>query len=103
MRYCHTVVRLGARKFRGRGIGLFVTWWKDLGDGRAGDEKWASLARPLQSIQPGEGATATYSWEAIVDAFEEDDTGYFDFDGLSSRASRKELFRLSPYRVGVGK
>ena len=102
-RTCRTVVAVGARKFRGRGIGLFVTWWRDLGDGRAGDEKWASLARPALTTQSAEGKKATYSIMAVVNAFEGGNTDYFDFDGLLSPADRKELLRLSPYRVGARK
>ncbi|OBT86319.1 hypothetical protein VE02_07423 [Pseudogymnoascus sp. 03VT05] len=30
-RHCRTVLRVGCRKFRGLGMGLFVTWWLDLG------------------------------------------------------------------------
>jgi hypothetical protein len=98
---CHTVVRLGARKFRGRGIGLFVTWWGDLGNGRAGDEKWANIARPTENIHGG--GRVKYRCMDIINAFEGGNTDYVDFDGLSSRADRKELLRLSPYRAGLRK
>lgn len=97
---CHTVVRLGARKFRGRGIGLFVTWWGDLGDGRAGDEKWANIARPTENIHGG--GRVKYSYMDIINAFGKGNTDYVDFDGLLSPTDRKELLRLSPY-VGVRK
>ncbi|KFY00121.1 hypothetical protein V490_01466 [Pseudogymnoascus sp. VKM F-3557] len=99
---CPTVAMVGARKFRGRGIGLFTTWWKDLGDGRA-DQKWLNIASPVVPVPPGQTKTAAYRYLDVVNGFEEGNTDYFDFDGLVSPADRKELFRLCPYKVGSGK
>ncbi|OBT60387.1 hypothetical protein VE03_10143 [Pseudogymnoascus sp. 23342-1-I1] len=100
---CHTVVLLGARKFRGRGIGLFVTWWRDLGDGWANDEKWEKLTRPALTAQSGTRVKVTYNYMDVIKAFEEGNSDYIDFDGVWSPTDRKELLRLSPYKIGAGK
>jgi len=97
--YCRTVVRLGARKFRDRGLGLFIAWWRDLGDGRAGDEKWADQLR--LTAQPGEWKVISYDALAIINAFDKYNMCYFDFDGVERRADRRELFRLSTLRSRI--
>ncbi|KFZ25048.1 hypothetical protein V502_00472 [Pseudogymnoascus sp. VKM F-4520 (FW-2644)] len=102
-KYCQTTVLVGARKLRGRGIGLFITWWKDLGDGRAGDETWANQVRPAEPNQPEKRKQGGHFDMPVVDEFEGHNARYLDFDGLSSRADRTELLRLCPYTARAGK
>lgn len=96
--YCRTGFSFGARRFRARGIGLFMSWWRDLGDGRSGPEEWSELLRP--SAPRSEWEEISYDANKILDVFEETmlHDHEFDFDGVD-RADRKELFRLSPYLV----
>lgn len=100
---CNTTILIGARKFRGRGLGLFATWWKDLGDGRA-DEKWARIRQPPDGpVQPWEREMVRDNYGNIVNSFEGGNMDYLDFDGLLSPSDRKQLLALSPYTMGVGK
>ncbi|OBT82090.1 hypothetical protein VE02_09643 [Pseudogymnoascus sp. 03VT05] len=98
--YCRTTVLVGARKFRRRGIGLFVIWWKDLGYGITWYEIWA---RQVGKVFPTESGRIGYFHMPVVEEFEGHNARYMDFDELSSRADRKELLRLSPYTAAVGK
>ncbi|KAL5350495.1 hypothetical protein ACLOAV_004064 [Pseudogymnoascus australis] len=78
---CRTVLRIGCRKFRGLGLGLFVTWWIDMGDG-----EWAG--------NKGVGwKDVKYSRKWLMDYFDSLCHGqrYFDFDGIDTYADRKEL------------
>ncbi|KFY51941.1 hypothetical protein V496_08724 [Pseudogymnoascus sp. VKM F-4515 (FW-2607)] len=98
---CQTVLLIGARKFRGRGIGLMVTWWRDLGNGLPGDEKWADIIREYDPTKSKKKTANNFMY--IVEAFERYNTEDLGFDGLSTLADRKELLRQSPYEVGAGK
>lgn len=102
-KYCQTTVLVGARKLRGRGIGLFITWWKDLGDGRAGDETWANQLRPAEPDQPEKRKQGGHFDMPVVEEFEGHNARYLDFDEVTTRADWKELLRLSPRAAGVEK
>jgi hypothetical protein len=87
-------VLVGARKLRGRGIGLFITWWKDLGDGRPADETWTDQIG--LSTRPEKWRHVRYGTIPVVEVFEGQNTRYLDFDEVMTRADWKELLRLSP-------
>lgn len=84
---CRTVLRVGCRKFRGLGLGLFVTWWVDLGDAC-----WVVRRRE------GEGwKDVKYSRKWLTDYFDSlcHSQRYFDFEGMDTRADRKELLAIA--------
>ncbi|KAL5351990.1 hypothetical protein ACLOAV_003854 [Pseudogymnoascus australis] len=85
---CRTVLRVGCRKFRGLGLGLFVTWWVDLGDGY-----WAV---PKRWERKG-WKDVKYTRRWLMDYFEHFCSGqqYFDFEGMDTRADRKELLAIA--------
>lgn len=81
-RQCRTALRVGARRFRGLGLGLFVTSWRDLGDGR-----------PVGGNGVAGWKDVVYSVSAALILFENMCHGqrYFDFEGLDTVKDRKEL------------
>ncbi|OBT75058.1 hypothetical protein VF21_06516 [Pseudogymnoascus sp. 05NY08] len=85
--HCRTVLRVGCRKFRGLGLGLFVTWWADLGDGQ-----WVA-----GEIKGSEWKDVKYSSKWLTNYFDSlcYSQRYFDFEGIDTRADRKELFVIA--------
>jgi hypothetical protein len=89
--HCRAVLRVGCRKFRGLGLGLFVTWWVNLGHaysavGEKEGRRWKDVK---------------YSRQWLMDYFDSLCHGerYFDFEGLDTRKDRREL--LAAARDGV--
>ncbi|OBT92712.1 hypothetical protein VE01_09711 [Pseudogymnoascus verrucosus] len=86
-RRCRTVLRVGCRKFRGLGMGLFVTWWMDVGfaNGRwemgSGKREWTGWK------------DVWYTRKWAMDRFEHGCSSqrYFDFEGMDSLKDRREL------------
>ncbi|ELR02369.1 hypothetical protein GMDG_05433 [Pseudogymnoascus destructans 20631-21] len=82
-RHCRTVLRVGCRKFRGLGLGLFVTWWMDVGDGG-----W------IMGRKQGLGwKDVRYTRKWAMNYFEHmcSTQRYFDFEGMDSLKDRREL------------
>ncbi|KFY19963.1 hypothetical protein V491_04085 [Pseudogymnoascus sp. VKM F-3775] len=86
-RRCRTVLLVGCRKFRGLGLGLFVTWWTDLGDGR-----WVLGKREGLGWKD-----VKYTRKWAMNYFEHycSSQRYFDFDGMDTQRDRKELLAMA--------
>jgi hypothetical protein len=94
-KYCLTEFRTDFKSFGGRGNAIFVTRWKDLGEGRSPlDHKWQShvYGRKSRDWLPVE-----FDRGSICAAFEQKEHFRFEFDSLLTPQNKKELFRKSPY------
>ncbi len=95
-KYCLTEFRIDFKNFGGCGTAMFLTMWKDLGEGRSPlDHKWQShvMGRGGPRWLPVE-----FDQGSICAAFERKEHFRFEFDSLLTLQNKKELLKKSPYR-----
>lgn len=95
-KYCLTEFRIDFKNFGGCGNAMFLTRWKDLGEGRSPlDHKWQSH---VMGCEGPHWLPVEFDQGSIYAAFERKEHFKFEFDSHLTLQNKKELFKKSPYR-----
>ncbi len=93
-KHCLTEFRIDFKNIGGRGNAMFVTRWKNLGEGRSPlDYKWQSH---VDWHKGRHWLPVEFDRGSICAAFEQKEHFKFEFDSLLNAQNKKELYRNSP-------
>jgi hypothetical protein len=90
--YCHSEYRYDFAHFKEKGNAVFITQWRELGEGRSPmDPKWLKHTGYFSFFDQ---EPARYTPGSICAKFESEEHFKFDYDGISTSQDREALFSM---------